>query len=190
MAQNTLLLAIMGNTERTGVIRIYAHNMGVYMQRLSIRLPRCGISFCWLHMPNKTRFLMTLMIWYYNAVVWLIYLFIITVTNFSVFYFYYYCLLKSENYLCSFHMRTILPSPVTLISMILAGLITLPLKCGSNVVSKWHPKWRKFIPTCTCSLSATWKTKLVVKDFFCLILIHRSSGWHEISVFEKKSMMW
>ena len=32
----------------------------------------------------------------------------------------------------------------------------------------------KFISTCTCSSSATWETNLVVKDFFCFMLIHIS----------------
>ena len=61
-AQNSLHLAIMSRTERTWVVRIYAHKIGAYLQRL--RLDCAGaqaeMSFCWPHMPNKTRFLMTI----------------------------------------------------------------------------------------------------------------------------------
>ena len=60
--QNSLHLAIMGHTERTWVVRIYAHKIGAYMQRLQLDCAgaQAEISFCWLHMPNKTRFLMTI----------------------------------------------------------------------------------------------------------------------------------
>ena len=61
-AQNSLHLAIMGRTERTWVVRIYAHKIGAYLQRL--RLDCAGAqaetSFCWPHTPNKTRFLVTI----------------------------------------------------------------------------------------------------------------------------------
>ena len=61
-AQSSLHLAILGRTERTWVVRIYAHEIGAYLQRL--RLDCAGaqaeMSFCWQHMPNKTRFFMTI----------------------------------------------------------------------------------------------------------------------------------
>ena len=45
-----------------------------------------------------------------------IYSFIVSAgTRSSVFYVYYYCLLESENNLCTFHMKTFLSSPFCLI---------------------------------------------------------------------------
>ena len=52
----------MGHTERTWVVRIYAHEIGAYLQQL--RLDYAGgqveLSFCWPQMPNKTRYLMAI----------------------------------------------------------------------------------------------------------------------------------
>ena len=61
-AQNSLHLAIMGRTERTWVVRTYAYKIGSYLQRLRFdcACAQAEMSFCWPHMPNKTRFLMTI----------------------------------------------------------------------------------------------------------------------------------
>ena len=85
---------------------------------------------------------------------------------------FYFSTLKSN--LCSFHMKTFLPSPVCLINTVLVCLITSPVS-DTNVISMTL-KMCKFIPTCTCSSSASWKTNLVVKDFFSFMLIHISHG--------------
>ena len=54
----------------------------------------------------------------------------VTVTSFSVFYFYY----RLKNNLCLFHMETFLPSSVCLISTALAYLITVTLTSLLNDV--------------------------------------------------------
>ena len=55
------------------------------------------------------------------------------VSEFSIFIITVYQSLKSN--LCSFHMKTFLPSPVCLISTVLVYLITSPVS-DTNVVSK------------------------------------------------------
>ena len=85
-------------------------------------------------------------------------------------------------------MKTLLSSPFCLINTVLVCLITSPIS-DSNVIYKRRQNKHRFIHTYTCLSSATWKTILVVKDFF-LSHINQQIPWHEISVFEKKSMMW
>ena len=53
-----IIIMIMGQTERTRATRIYAHNIGAYMQRL--RLDCAGAYFAIGIVPNKTRFLTTI----------------------------------------------------------------------------------------------------------------------------------
>ena len=68
-------------------------------------------------------------------------------TSSTVFYVYYYCLLESENNLCTFHMKTLLSSPFCLINTVLACLVTSPVS-DSNVIYKWRKKCVNFyIPT-------------------------------------------
>ena len=55
-AQNSLHLAIMGRTERTWVVRIYAYKIGAYLQwlRLDCIGAQAAMSFCcWPHMSKQ-----------------------------------------------------------------------------------------------------------------------------------------
>ena len=97
----------------------------------------------------------------------------VTETSFNVFYFFITVYQSLKINLCSFHMKTFLPLRVCLINTVIVCLITSPVS-DTNVISKWRWKLCKFIPTSTCSSSATWQTNLVVKDFFCFMLIHIS----------------
>ena len=66
---NSLHLAIMGHTERTRVVRIYAHNKGAFMQRLRLdwASEQAEMSFFDHTCPTRPVFSWQFSIWYYNA---------------------------------------------------------------------------------------------------------------------------
>ena len=172
----------------------YMHtNIGAYLQRL--RLDSAGVkaemSFCWPHMPDKTRFLMTIydlvlqwqpkedwfftsdvcgltnrafqhfrlshlsvrstqtlfslrssFIYLLSAACYMLQIHVPCYRNkFQCFLFLLLLFTSLKSNLCSFHMKTFLPScrtfAVCLINTVLVCLITSPVS-DTNVISKWR----------------------------------------------------